>query len=222
MYTTFKLRALVLVVLALGILGVAPRPAAAADADVTPPLGAPGTTFTFFAQGYTPNELVSFWANTPTGDVVGNPADRVRAGTGGRADWTWTAPANASLGQWTMVAYGQTSGVQRLITFQIGDTAAAPPPSETQPIAISPANGAPGTMLSFYATGFDDRETVGYWVTAPDHTILGNRSYRVMSNRAGRADWSWRIPDAAQAGVWTMTAQGETSKVKHTIRFEVR
>lgn len=211
------LAAVAMVVVAL----YAPNTASAVDADVVPPIGAPGTTFTFFALGFKPNERVSYWLNTPGGTTLGRPNYVTVAGETGRADWTWVAPSDAALGQWTMVAYGQASGAQQTVGFQVGD-ASAVPPSETQPIAMNPVGGAPGTMLTFYATGFDDREIVGFWATAPNHSVLGNRAYRVRANRDGRADWSWRIPEAAQPGVWTMTAQGDDSKVTRTIRFEVR
>lgn len=213
--------AALMLVASLAILPQKAEATVGVEADVTPALAAPGTTFTFYGLGFTPEEQVSFWFNTPTGESYGNPIYVFVAAESGRVDGHWESPTSAPLGEWSIVLYGQESQLVRTASFTIGDPGVVPE-SETQPIAASASVVAPGEIIYFYATGFDDRETVGFWATAPNRSIEGNRSYQVQSNREGRADWSWRVPDAAPEGLWTMTAQGRDSKVKQTIRFEVR
>jgi|HigsolmetaAR202D_1030399.scaffolds.fasta_scaffold00835_11 hypothetical protein len=216
--------ALICALMLVSALAVLPQKAEAIvglEADIVPALAAPGSTFTFYGVGFKPEEKVSFWFNTPNGETYGNPIYVFVAADSGRVDGHWESPTDAVLGEWTLVLYGQESEVVRTARFTIGDPGVVPE-SETQPIAASASVVAPGEVIYFYATGFDDRETVGYWATAPNRSIEGNRAYQVLANRDGRADWSWRVPEAAPEGMWTMTAQGRDSKVKHTIRFEVR
>lgn len=216
------LRVLALVALAVGVTVIAPHSTAAADQDVVPALGAPGATFSFFALGFTPDEQVSFWTNDPSGHPLGDPHNRATASKDGRADWSWTAPGDAALGTWSMVAYGGTSGVQHVIPFTIASTGTAPNPNENLPILASPQVGSAGTTFAFYATGFEDREVVGFWATTPDHRVIGSNAFRVMSNRQGRADWTWTVPEGVPTGTWLMTAKGESSFVQRSITIEIR
>lgn len=216
------LRAFTLIAVASGLIALGPHSAAAAEQDVVPAVGNPATTFSFFATGFTPNEQVSFWTNDPSGRPLGDPHNRATASKDGRADWTWTAPSDALLGTWTMVAYGGTSGVQRVIPFTIAPAGTAPNPNESLPILASPQVGSAGTTFAFYATGFEDREVVGFWATTPDHRVIGSNAFRVMSNRQGRADWTWTVPEGVPPGTWLMTAKGESSFVQRSITIEIR
>lgn len=216
------IRAFVLLALVLSELTLMSRPAVAADQSVVPAVGAPGATFSFFATGFTPGEQVSFWTNDSSAQTRGNPLYRVTASPSGRADWSWTAPSDAALGNWTMVAYGVTSRFQTVIAFSVAAAGTPPNPNENLPILASPRTGSAGTTFAFYATGFEDREVVGFWATAPDHRVVGSNAFRVMSNRQGRADWTWTVPEGVPPGTWLMTAKGESSFVERSITIEIR
>ncbi|MEI7771329.1 MAG: hypothetical protein WCI67_15170 [Chloroflexales bacterium] len=78
-------------------------PPATASASVSPESGGPGTTFTFTADGYKEGERVGYWLNQPDGTIVRFDHEVGGDGTG-RVTWTWTAPADAQRGTYTMSA----------------------------------------------------------------------------------------------------------------------
>jgi hypothetical protein len=83
-------------------------PAASASASVSPESGGPGTTFTFTADGYKEGERVGYWLNLPDGTVL--RFDHELTGDAkGRVTWSWTAPANAQRGLYTMSARSSQS-----------------------------------------------------------------------------------------------------------------
>ncbi len=74
---------------------------------VNPSYGTPGTTYTFYADGFTTDD-VAYWLTAPDGTVI--PEDRTRyrelrvpVDANGRAIWSWTVPLDAQPGRWTMV-----------------------------------------------------------------------------------------------------------------------
>lgn len=221
-----RLFGMMALLLALVSVTVAPQRAAAqeSDAAVTPPVGGPGTEFAFFATGFDDDERVGLWLNDPNNSVV-RIDQEVDANNDGRADWTWSSPANAQPGIWQMVAQGIDSDVMQVIPFEI--SASAPvsgTPGETitdAEFGVNPTVGAPDTTFDFFATGFDSEENVGYWLNAPDGSVVSTES-EVGANDDGRADWSWTAPSDAQLGVWQMVARGIDSGREQVITFEIR
>jgi hypothetical protein len=77
---------------------------------VTPDSGPPGTTFTFFGEGFQKHERVSVWLTTPGpgGDIVRvypdseEEADEIGTDENGRIEFTWTAPPDAERGVWLL------------------------------------------------------------------------------------------------------------------------
>jgi 5-hydroxyisourate hydrolase-like protein (transthyretin family) len=206
--------------------GVVPgeAPPTAADTGVTPDVGPPGTEFAFFANGFRPERRVAFWVNYPDGSIDANEAlYAVSANDDGRADWTWTAPDDAPVGQYEMVARGENR-VEQVIPFTVGDTAetpteTAPPDAES---SVVPSVGAPGTEFAFFAEDFEPNRRVAFWVNLPDGSIDADEAlYAVSANRDGRADWTWTAPDDAQPGRYEMVARGQEG-TQHVIPFEVR
>nr|WP_044199446.1 hypothetical protein [Oscillochloris trichoides] len=72
-------------------------------AAVNPERGAPGTTFTFTASGYEKDERVGYWLNQPDGTIIRFDRELI-ANRDGVVTWTWTAPATAQRGLYTMAA----------------------------------------------------------------------------------------------------------------------
>ena len=90
----------------------------AATVGVTPGRGRAGTLFQFFAEGLQGREGVIFWVNRPDGRAEKATAERV-AVNDGRAEWSWIAPNDAPTGQWSMVVRGVSSGIERVVLFEI-------------------------------------------------------------------------------------------------------
>jgi hypothetical protein len=77
---------------------------------VTPDSGPPGTTFTFYGEGFQKHERVSVWLTTPGpgGEVLRvfpeseEEADEIPSDENGRVEVSWTAPPDAERGVWLM------------------------------------------------------------------------------------------------------------------------
>ncbi|MCS6940537.1 MAG: hypothetical protein RMJ55_07270 [Roseiflexaceae bacterium] len=89
-----------------------------APVGVTPGRGRAGSLFQFFAEGLQGREGVIFWVNRPDGRAEKATVERV-AINDGRAEWSWIAPDDAPPGQWSMVVRGVSSGVERVVLFEI-------------------------------------------------------------------------------------------------------
>ncbi len=217
----------------LGLVAVLPSMVVANDQNVSPPAGPPGATFTFYASGFANNEAVVYWFNTPDGRIISNDSDYIVQANDGRADWQWTAPADAQPGPWSAVAAGRESDVRRIIPFEIGAATAAPAPQPATPApapapvgtaveqSVSPPAGPPGTTFSFYSLGFNYREKVGYWFNAPDGRVYADDFDYVVHSWEDRADWRWQSPYDAQPGHWTAIAKGFQSGFQVVLPFEI-
>jgi hypothetical protein len=196
---------------------IAPTAGAAPSSSVQPQAGSPGTRFLFFADGFAAAEPVSIWLNAPDGRVLA-AEDRSldRTSASGAATWTWTAPADAPLGAWQMVAHGRQSAIEQIIPFTIGQ---APPADTTsQPFNVVPADGVPGTLFRFFASGFEGREFVYVSVNGPAGTL---KSPALVVPRtadpSGRVDGSWTSPADAAPGAYQIVIQSDHSGVTRTI-----
>src|SRR6186997_635328 len=88
----------------LAALVLAHAALAAPTSTVTPQSGPPGTRFLFFSDGFAADEPISIWLNAPNGQVIAAEDRALRnSSASGAATWTWTAPADAPLGNWQMV-----------------------------------------------------------------------------------------------------------------------
>jgi hypothetical protein len=207
----------------LGALFLTPTAGATPTATVQPQAGPPGTRFLFFADGFAADEPISIWLNAPNGQVIA-AEDRALgdSSASGAATWTWTAPADAPLGAWQMVGHGRTSGNEQVIPFTIGQAAPADTGGQGQPYNVVPADGAPGTLFRFFATGFEAREFVYVSVHGPAGT-LENPSLTVprTADPSGRVDGSWTSPSDAAVGGYQIVIQSDHSGVTRTIPVSI-
>lgn len=228
-----------LLLAATGLVAV-PQPASAQEesrGEVRPDVGEPGTVFNFFAtgfQGIDPDdededededkEIVSIWMNAPDGSVTTDGIRGINEVTDtGRVDWRWLAPEDAQLGTWSAVAFGNDSGNEVVITFEVrADAPPVPEDPERLDQGVAPQAGPGGTRFAFYATGFDSEEEIGIWVNMPGGDVIdaeGDEVYKTTPS--GRADWFWTAPEDAQPGTWSIVARGKASDVERVILFEI-
>lgn len=217
-----------LLLVLVGIVALVPR-ADAQQANVSPAAGPPGTRFAFAAAGFQADERVDYWIDMPDGRVRGSLEYKVEADAAGGASWEWRAPPGAVPGIWRMVARGRESAVERVIPFEITLTGGVTAPGEPvgQPgqigedFNVAPRVGRPGTRFDFFARGFDDDESVSYWLNAPDGSLVSSSDFTARAND-GRADWSWEAPTAPLIGTWSMVIRGDRSGIQWVIVFEIR
>ncbi len=232
----------ILLALVMALASVAVATPARAQEDVVPKqnvqpdVGAPDTTFAFYATGFYSEETVHVWLNDPYGNAMEVEVEELyQASPTGRADWYWNVPDDAVPGAWQMVALGDDSNVMHVIDFTIqwGEGEYRPPDTEDiETYSHYPEVGYPGTEIAFYATGFDvddanpedpDYERVEVWVESPSwRTIDLDYGDMYVAPPSGRVDWTWTVPTNAEPGIWHMVVLGHESELKHVIPFEVR
>lgn len=88
-------------------------------------------------------------------------------------------------------------------------------------VGVEPAIGQPDTKMAFFASGFNPRDTVRYYLVDPNGRIYESDDYKAGTSAEGRADWEWKVPTGAAPGPWTMFLEGEHSNVHKTIYFEI-
>jgi hypothetical protein len=177
---------------------------------VSPPAGAPGTTFAFFAEGFDEKEEIGWWVSSPERQTYAGGVD-VFANIHGRFEGSWTSPEWAIPGTWSIIIQGveetfEPVVIEVTITADDGPPAAPPPP----PYTVTPEAGPPGTTFSFEARGLQSGEDVGYWANAPDRTIYPG-PHQISANRQGILRWEWTAPEDAMPGKWTMAVQSSVS-----------
>lgn len=191
----------------------------APEKRVEPNVGAPGTSFSVTAGGFTPGEAVGGWLITPAGARV-DAAPYGFADGAGVARWSWTAPANAQAGRWQVVTRGVDSRSEVVMELTVTGSNAAPTPQPAGTGTVSPAAGPPESTFRFSAQGFRRGEEVAYWLT--DAKGLPVRAdQKLRPNDQGRVEWSWKAPRLAEPGPWVMTVRGQSSGVEARIPFTI-
>jgi Large extracellular alpha-helical protein len=196
-----------------------PRPQGAEPGQqgVSPERGLPGTTFTFFANGFQPREEVSYWATDPNGDVLVNNT-KVRANKEGRIDWSWDAPNYPIYGTWTMTAFSRETRAYRKISFEIVQS---PEAAAADALAtVEPPAGPAGTTFLFRMGGFDPNGRLTYWVTAPDGSTSSSGK-QFPSNEQGIAEFEWKSPENALEGTWTMVFFSFETTLTRRVNFVI-
>lgn len=258
--------ALVLLSGTLLSLSVAPGVSAASQPSVTPAVGGPNTRFTFVADGFkgdpkdsdddTVNdaEEVSFWINTPAGYAIkaiqegaektSKNASAAQASRAGTVTWAWRAPQDAPTGAYTLVAYGNESGLTVTIPFSIDGNARGV--LMNAPYTVAPSVGAAGSSFHFVINGFNgdlddgdndktnDAEKVTFWINTPDGQTIpalhvgtdkdsrdAQEATVVRANRAGTVDWTWQAPANAAPGAYSLVAHGLQSEREQVIAFQI-
>jgi hypothetical protein len=126
-------------------------------------------------------------------------------------------------GEWTIVARGRQSHVERVVTFTIEVPESYPElaaPIDTFDQAVHPQSAPPGTRFFFFATNFADGEHVTYAIVAPDGTVAHRGESRAVTDWK-RVDWRWDSPYDAMPGTWHAIARGTNSGIERNIPFDI-
>lgn len=198
----------------------APPPAAGPSGSVSPASAPQGSTFTFSFSNLPAGEELRFGLTNPDGLPVA-VGDRVTIAADGSAAWAWHSPADAQPGEWTLAARSQRTRAEVQVRFTI--TSDAPPPA-----GVSPERGPPGTIFTFYGAGFRQNELVGYWLNAPDGTIIPFAE-PLVADKDGRVFVQLEAVADTPRGLWTLVLQSSdnannrrrNSDLTYVIRFTV-
>lgn len=203
------------VVIPFTVTGPAASPPAR---NVTPPTGAPGTTFAFSAGGFNPGEQVGTWLNRPDGSRI-DATPWLFADDKGQTSWTWASPADAPGGTWSAVARGFDSRVEVVINFTVTGSNTVPA-APTVTGSVAPSSGKAGTLFTFNAVGFRPGETIDYWTINPQ-SVPDPNFIQTYADGEGKATWTWTPTDRSAPGQWMMAARGQSTRLAVQISFTV-
>ncbi len=204
------IHALIAALLLAAAISAAPASAAAPETTVYPAAGPAGTRFSVQADGYRGNEEIDIWVNTPGGRAIAARPDaeaQRRASRAGRIALSWTSPADAAPGTWSLVARGQRSAVERVFLLTIVPPAA--------PIAADsgaqPEQGPPGTHFALYAAGFAADDLLSFYLTVPGGQPKLTEPQEARAYN-GRVDWIWQAPADAAPGAYSFRVDGKSGR----------
>jgi hypothetical protein len=191
--------------LALALVGGTPLlpPAAPVAAQAAVAVSAAGDAgqYEVLATGFGDNEEVSTWLTGPSQQV--QASDGHETDGGGDVSFRLRIPRHFEPGRWAITVHGLDSGAEAIGYFE------AAPRGPDLALIVAPASGPPGTTFAFEATGFDDGETVSYWLTGPDGATFVGGDADAAGDGAVR--FTYTIGAGTQGGTWAMSAYGQAS-----------
>jgi hypothetical protein len=214
-----NLRMLMILIAASASLAVAvpARAQTALTLTVSPTTVSAGEWVVFTGAGFRPNERVSAWSTAPNGVVLGG--EFYWADPSGNVWFDRRIADDAIGGRWAMTAYGDLCKTPGIVTFDVNGK----PLDQAAFIAsATPTSGPPGTVFSFAATGYDEKERISYWFTGPDGVVYDSYNQTERTDKDGRIDLEWTAPGSAVKGRWVVTIQGIKSAMARAIVFEIR
>ncbi len=129
----------------------------------SPMSGVPGTIFTQWGTGFTPNSTATLHFKKPDGTEY--PTQQQAMDSTGHFETKYTAPLDKAPGQYTWWAVDGPTGISsNQVTYTIEQSPVNPA------VAQSPMSGVPGTVFTQWGTGFTPNSTATLHFKKPDGT----------------------------------------------------
>lgn len=202
------------------------------NAQVTPEIGTPGTTFLFTASGFVAGERVGIWVTAPNQATLdaGFQATADNRGTIEGQNVSFTADQNAAEGVWSFNARGVSSGREAVGYFRVTRVAPAGDPNRLGRVAhdqlgrqgdgfIVPLAAPPGATFTLLARGFQSGEEVSAWITGPT-----GRSAAIDPAQVRRDGTTAQVTVSTGGlpeGVYSAVARGQRSGVTVAAAFSL-
>jgi hypothetical protein len=199
--------------------------------SITPAAGPTGTFFRAYASGFTADEGIAIWLNTPGG--VADIPHELWANASGEV-WPEFASGNLVPGGYGLVIYGKESTQTLVIPFTVtaasaapaspGAPGGAPPPSSPRSqtsglqFNIEPKSAATGAQFHAYGSGFANGEMVSIWINTPAGVRGIDGGFAV--NSAGEV-WPEFSSDGLAPGSYTLVIYGNSSGHTLVVPFSI-
>jgi hypothetical protein len=176
-----------------------------------------GTSVTFSANGFNPNEAIGVWVTGPDSTVT--PLNSGFADNTGSMTGT---TAFASGGLWQVTIHGKDSGHEVVDRFYVTGDATSSTSTGTATTVTGPSsNGSVAKVqasqrVTFTVTGFTANEVVSVWTTSPEGTV--SQLDATTANSTGRVLITTTFPSA---GLWSITAHGQSSGHEAVGQYQV-
>lgn len=157
--------------------------------------GGAATPQTLGLSGFAANETVQVHWNSVTGtQLAGGTVD----GTGALSGLAWTVPATATVGSYSVVAKGVSSGYTASAPFEVNE-------------ALNPSTGGHGTNTVVTATGFNAGEPVTILWNCPISSCSASTTFAATADAGGRVTKTVAVPASATIGTYAIGVKGTGS-----------
>ena len=179
----------------------------------TPMSGPPGTTFTQWGTGFTPNSTATLHFKKPDGSEY--PTQPQVMDSTGHFDIPYPSPTDKEPGQYTWWAVDGPTGVSsNQVTYTIEEPAVNPA------VAQSPMSGPPGTTFTQWGTGFTPNSTATLHFKKPDGSEYPTQP-QVMDS-TGHFDIPYPSPTDKEPGQYTWWAvDGPTGVSSNEVTYTI-
>ena len=164
--------------------------------------GPVGAVTNISGEGFAPNELVNILWNY-SGPTTGTIVTSAYAGISGTFSGSFNIPSNAN-GIYTVAAVGATSNSVTQNTFTIGNG-----------LAVSPTTISPGNSVTAAGTGFQNNESVAFYLDSTAGSLLGT----AIADASGNVSATITIPAATAPGNHSVIGVGQTSNSTFTTQL---
>ncbi|HEU5090601.1 MAG TPA: hypothetical protein VFT99_24275 [Roseiflexaceae bacterium] len=190
--------------------------------------GGKNDTYRIEGEGYRPGERVRFILDSPE-QKVSSLDPQPLADVNGSISYAGVRLDTRGFqnGRWFVSGQGQTSGRIGLAILQIG----GPPPGSGggggggggPSIGTTPSSGTFGQAVIVQGGGFQPREKISLWLTAPDKTVRPIADQPEADGNGSISDAGIRImiDNTFRIGTWFITAQGRSSGRQAIGQFQV-
>jgi outer membrane protein assembly factor BamB len=166
--------------------------------------GPVGAATNISGQGYSPGELVNIlWDYS--GPATGTLVTSMHAGTSGTLSGSFNVPSVTN-GTYTVAAVGATSNSVTQNTFTVGNG-----------LAVSPTATSPGSSVTATGTGYQNNESVTFYLDSTAGSILGTAS----ADASGNVSSTITIPNAAAPGNHNVIGVGQISSASFTTSVDL-
>uniref|UniRef100_UPI004056383A CARDB domain-containing protein n=1 Tax=Candidatus Electronema sp. TaxID=2698783 RepID=UPI004056383A len=179
----------------------------------SPMSGVPGTTFTQWGTGFTPNSTATLHFKKPDGTEY--PTQQQAMDSTGHFETKYTAPLDKAPGQYTWWAVDGPTGIS---SNQVTYTIEKPPVNPA--VAQSPMSGVPGTVFTQWGEGFTANSTATLHFKKPDGTEYPTQPQAMDST--GHFETKYTAPLDKASGQYTWWAvDGPTGVSSNQVTYTI-
>jgi hypothetical protein len=177
----------------------------------TPMSGPPGTTFTRWGTGFSPNSTAAVYSRTPDG-TESQTTSRAIDSTG-HFEIQYTAPTDKPPGTYTWWMIDGPTGIKsNEVSFNI---------VVTPTIAMTPMSGPPGTTFTEWGTGFSPNSTATLHFRNPDGTESQTAAQAIDST--GHFEIKYTAPTNKPPGTYIWWGiDGPTGKKSNEVSYQIK
>jgi hypothetical protein len=167
----------------------------------------PGTYTWLTAYGFSANERIGFWLNSPSGQIVGTKKT-YNIGSTGSVEGLPFSTKGADQGIWSWVFQGETSGHQSVIYIQVANNVGV------KYTSVKGAVRGSNATISAQTTA-NTQCSIDYWTPAGNKNTAAGLEKK-PSDGSGNVSWSWTIGSSTTLGTGSVQVTCDNTGTAYT------